>query len=103
MLPQPPRTPPTQEALLSRLLTFEYPTEQAANVAQRLLSLQGDLHEALLAWWNDETPPNIVRGAYSLLSLQASFGLTQIGAILTLDDIDQHPEETLSLLQHGLR
>lgn len=103
MISQPPRTPPTQETLLSRLLTLEYPTEQAVHVAQRLLSLQGDLHEAVLAWWNDETPPNIVRGAYSLLSLQATFGLTHIGAILTLDDIDHHPEETLSLLQRGLR
>lgn len=93
---------PTEDGLKERLLSMEYSPDQVMSVVGRLLGLQGDLRDAMLDWWNNRQLANPVRGEYSLNSLQERFGLTYLGALLTLDDIDRHPEETLALLKRGL-
>ena len=76
MMSQPSHDAPTHETLVERLVAHNYSPEQAAHVAERLLSLSGDLHEALLAWWNGKPLPAITRGSYTLDTLQKQFGLT---------------------------
>jgi hypothetical protein len=95
---------PSREEVTNRLVSaLGYLPPAAERVADRLLSLEGELRASFLSWWESGDLVELSREGFTSADLRGKFGMNPIAALLTLQDLEREPELIAAALHRGLR
>lgn len=89
--------------LLDLLKEENYPTNMVDSTIKKLEQLQPDIKSAFMLWMSDGNNPTITIEGYSFIDLTSKYGMTPIGAFITLDWLKRNPEKASKALKRGIR
>lgn len=92
------------EKIIQTLVERGYSEAIAKNVGKNLSSLSGKFRDAVAAWVEKGEENVISSHGYSTKSLMERFpGMRYPAALLTIDWLEQEPDEAMATIEKGIR
>jgi hypothetical protein len=89
--------------LLTLLKEENYPAHMLDKTIEKLEKLQPEILSAFTQWLSDGKTPSISIENFSFQDLTMKFGMTPVGAFITLDWLVREPEKAKRSLERGIR
>ena len=90
--------------ILTKILADEgYPAQMLESTIAKLNHLHPEIATAFITWLSEGKIPTLSVEGYSFATLTRNYGMSPVGAFLTLDWLQREPEKASAALKRGIR
>ena len=82
---------------------FDYPSFMVDGVIEKINGFSKELLKAFEVFLTSGTLPEITYKGYTVRKLIDEMDMVAVGAFLTMDALMKDPEETMKMLEYGIR